>query len=105
MSKSHLLIRDIEFEQFGLFGVAFVSICRTGAYLSRAILKKNNRTVQIDFKNRVLVHSDHVFWRLQLLRIDNQTGIAVYNHNRTTTPDNGHTLQTFRVTNTGSLHF
>jgi hypothetical protein len=103
----HPFIVNMEFENFGPFGIALFSLCQTGVYLSSANLDKNARTVQIDFENRILLHSKQTFWRVQLLQINEHTGIAIYDHNRVLLSGHarGHTLQMFKLTNTGNLHF
>lgn len=100
----HHVITKVEFEYFGSFGVALFYICHTGAYLSVANLNLKTRTIQVDFGNRILVDARRGFCRIQLLKIDDRTGIAMTNHGRGGCDALGHTFETFRLTDAGKLN-
>lgn len=102
--ETHHIIIEAEFEYFGSVGVALFHICNVGVYLSVANLNFKTRTVQVDFGNRVRVHAKRGSCRVQLLKIDDQTGVAIHEHNKLIRNAGGHILETFRLTDTGNLN-
>jgi hypothetical protein len=93
----------MEFEHFKLSGVVLYAVCKTGVYLSTATLDKTHRILQIHPDNAIFL-AEGDFRRIQLLRIDNQTGLIIYGGDANFPNYVEFVFQTFQLANTGEFN-
>jgi hypothetical protein len=91
----------VEFEQFDSFDVAIYIVCNTGIYLSTAALNKTKKTLQIHSGNLIVLAKEK-FQRIQLFRLNNQTGLIYYGSN--SYGIERYAFQIFQLTTTGKFY-